>query len=244
MISSLPLLLLITLLIPSLANLPVSYGRVSFSSPLQTLSFPKRRVSVSTGKESKVNGEPSKYQYVGVAEDESSGKRGLSGLRWFKRKRSRSASPDTFDVRIVVPNRAAILRDLLISKNLDIYVKYVNSGKVDPDSGRPLITKVYEGRERKLTNMWNFNPINHVFKSNAGGSGRREKRLKGGVYTDGAGIFRRRYDRQKGVNEMERIGSLQDAIKSKSITEKMMSKLKEKVSAGRPDAVVENTLRY
>jgi len=228
-LSILPLLILASLVSSSPLN--PAYGTVRFSSPLSSLSFPKKRVSLSTGGEKRVRGKPSPYQYVGVVDNDPESDlkaKGLAGLRWFKRKRAGSP-PETFDVRIITPNRAAILRDLLLDKKLDIYVKYLNSGKVDPSTGKPLISKVYAVRERRLTNMWGFNALNHVFRSNGGGSGLREHRLRPGVYTDGDGIFVRRYDKVKGKNEMVRFGNLYESIKSGTVTEGMLERLKKKI---------------
>jgi len=37
---------------------------------------------------------------------------------------------------VVNVNKAALLRDMLLSRKLDLYVTYTNSGKVHPDSGK------------------------------------------------------------------------------------------------------------
>jgi len=131
-------------------KLPESYGKVTFSSPLKSLTFPKRRVSVTTPSgstpDSTLPTPPSRppFQYVGVIDGnkvktDSSSNPLSSKVTWYKKKTSSSTNPSpnpNWLVRVVNVNKAALLRDMLLSRKLDLYVTYTNSGKVHPDSGK------------------------------------------------------------------------------------------------------------
>lgn len=94
----------------------------------------------------------SKYQFVGIVQPPSSSEK----VKWYARKRPADSK---WNVRLIHVNRDAVIRDLFVNGEVDVFGKYVNTGKPrDPvkdgeDSSalkRPLIKAEYSVKKRSL----------------------------------------------------------------------------------------------
>ncbi len=92
----------------------------------------------------------SKYQFVGVVQPKDSAKK----VKWYARKRP---SNSKWNVRLVHVNRDVILRDMFVNGKVDVFAKYVNTGKPkdalregeNPSAPRrPLINAEYNIKKR------------------------------------------------------------------------------------------------
>ena len=165
---SLPLAPLFSLLLASLFVVAAvaspssspSYGKVSFSTPLKSLSLP-------------TNGTQLKYQIVGVVDETSP----TAEVTWFARRfpKPTGGTDASFKLRLIRPDKKAVLRDLLLSKKVDVVVQYVNSGKVDPSTGKFLVRPEYEVKERTIWNGYGTD-FRALLKGGSGGG--REGREK------------------------------------------------------------------
>ena len=63
----------------------------------------------------------SKYQFVGVVQPPDAEKK----VKWFARKRPADSK---WNVRLLHANRDAIVRDMFVNGNVDVFAKYVNTG--------------------------------------------------------------------------------------------------------------------
>ena len=86
---------------------------------------------------------PGKYQFVGVIG--SSHRKGSKAITWYARKKSANSR---WTVRLVHVNQDAILKDLFDSGKIDIFARYANTGKVNPETQLPVIQSKYSVRER------------------------------------------------------------------------------------------------
>jgi len=94
----------------------------------------------------------SKYQFVGVVQPPSSSEK----VMWYARKRPNGSK---WNIRLIHVNRDAVIRDLFVNGKVDVFAKYVNTGKPrDPvkegeDASvlrRPLIEAEYSVKKRSL----------------------------------------------------------------------------------------------
>ncbi|GMH72460.1 hypothetical protein TrRE_jg7219 [Triparma retinervis] len=173
-----------------------------------------------------------KYQFVGVCDETGAGR-----TKWYARPRP-SGPKSSFLVRMIRLDKKALLRDMLLSREVDVYVEYENSGKVDGSNGRFLVEPKYSVKSRSLTNMWNFNPLTSL-KNLSGNMSGRERRIKSGVYTDGSTVYVSRYDYRSGKNGMLPVGDLIDLVKRGKIGRKEKERLIKRVKEGTPDVVRE-----
>eukprot|EP00560_Eucampia_antarctica_P000509 CAMPEP_0197834556 /NCGR_PEP_ID=MMETSP1437-20131217/22801_1 /TAXON_ID=49252 ORGANISM="Eucampia antarctica, Strain CCMP1452" /NCGR_SAMPLE_ID=MMETSP1437 /ASSEMBLY_ACC=CAM_ASM_001096 /LENGTH=339 /DNA_ID=CAMNT_0043439327 /DNA_START=104 /DNA_END=1123 /DNA_ORIENTATION=+ len=187
----------------------------------------------------------SKYQFVGVIKDDEKNK-----IEWFAAKKK---NPKSWNVRLVHVNKDALIRDLFVRGKVDVYGKYVNTGKIadplpetqeegqlpssNPKLGRPLIEAQYSVRERSWRNIWNFNP-KHLL-SDSSGSFWRERRLSPGLYTDGRIVYESTYRYSDGKNGMKPVSTLETLLKSKAIAPNTKNKLLKRLRTDSPDVVVE-----
>jgi hypothetical protein len=90
---------------------------------------------------------------------------------------------------------------------------------------------------RDNRNLWSFSP-KHFF-TDPSGMYWRERRLRPGLYTDGASVYESSYRYSDGHNGMHRVSGFQQFLSSKSVTsgkkETILNRLKEDV----PDVVLE-----
>lgn len=84
-----------------------------------------------------------KYQFVGVINPKASGK----PIKWYARKKPAGSK---WSVRLVHVDQAAIVTDLFRRGEVDIFAKYKNTGKVDSETGVPVIESKYTVRERSF----------------------------------------------------------------------------------------------
>lgn len=185
----------------------------------------------------------SKYQIVGIVRPPSIGGKAID---WYARKRPANSK---WYVRLVHPNRDAILRDLFIHGKIDIYGEYINTGKVSDQLGgdnnhgqipigvKPLIEGKYTIRKRSWRNLWNFSPRN--FLTDSSGSFWRQRRILPGLYTDGHIVFKSSYRYTDGKNGMKPLFSLDELLNSNTINEKVKFNLLHRLKNDSPDIVVE-----
>ena len=84
-----------------------------------------------------------KYQFVGVCDETGAGR-----TKWYARPRP-SGPKSSFLVRMIRLDKKALLRDMLLSREVDVYVEYENSGKVDGSNGRFLVEPKYSVKVRE-----------------------------------------------------------------------------------------------
>jgi hypothetical protein len=94
----------------------------------------------------------SKYQFVGVVQPPNSSEK----VKWYARKRPADSK---WNVRLIHVNRDAVIRDLFVNGKVDVFAKYINTGKPrdafkdgeDVSSPkRPLIEAEYSVKKRSL----------------------------------------------------------------------------------------------
>ena len=99
-------------------DLPPGYGKVSFSTPLKSMTLPPPVT-------------PQKYQFVGVPT--SPGK----PCKWYARKAPKGQKKrDVFKLRMIHLDKKSLIRDMLLRRDVDLYVTYKNTGKVDGSTGK------------------------------------------------------------------------------------------------------------
>mmetsp|Transcript_46317 Transcript_46317/g.68332 ORF Transcript_46317/g.68332 Transcript_46317/m.68332 type:complete len:364 (+) Transcript_46317:174-1265(+) len=193
------------------------------------------------------------YQFVGVVSQPEGGDGSSSGdseeavvmdglapkgtVKWYARKKPKNAD---WSVRMVHVDRAAIMHDLFLKQKIDVYGEYRNTGAVDEETGKPLIEPVYTARERSWKTLWNVN-LKNVFLDRSGHKF-RERRLLGGLYTDGAKVFENSYDYDNGRNGMKTISNNLKAFLARDdcpVDGVAKEKLEKKLKTGGPDVVVE-----
>jgi hypothetical protein len=181
----------------------------------------------------------SKYQFVGVVQPSDSEK----SIKWYARKRPANSK---WNVRLLHVNRDVILRDLFVNGKVDMFAKYVNTGKArdelkegeDPSAPRrPLISAQYNVKKRSALNLWNFSP-KHFFTDSSGAFW-RERRLAPGLYTDGKLVYEQKYRYSDGKNGMKPISRLDALLRSKSIKDEVKVDLLKRLEKDTPDIVIE-----
>lgn len=81
------------------------------------------------------------YQFVGVI-----GERNAQNIiTWYARKKPTNSR---WSVRLLHVNRDAILKDLFDQGKIDLFAKYENTGKINSETGLPIIASKYSVRER------------------------------------------------------------------------------------------------
>lgn len=185
-------------------------------------------------------GKRSKYQFVGVVQPPSSNEK----VKWYARKRPTGSK---WNVRLIHVNRDAVIRDLFVNGEVDVFAKYVNTGKPrDPikdgeDASvlrRPLIQAEYSIKKRNMLNLWNFSP-KHFFTDSSGAFW-RERRLPKGLYTDGKLVYEQKYRYSDGKNGMKPISRLDALLKSKAIKNEVKADLLKRLETHAPDVVIED----
>ena len=162
-----------------------------------------------------------KYQFVGVVNDGRGVKKTDPGdVTWYTRKKPRNAK---WRVRLVHVNCDAVLRELFVMGNVDVYGKYINNGLASDRSAafaaaetageddaaeeehagvKPSVRAKYFLKERSLwKNLNNFSP-RRMF-STPSGSFWRERRITPGIYTDGTTVYESVYRYRDGMNGMK-----------------------------------------
>jgi hypothetical protein len=86
-------------------------------------------------------------------------------------------------------------------------------------------------------NLWNFSP-KHVF-TDSSGMYWRERRLRPGMYTDGANVYEASYRYGDGRNGMRRMTNFQQFMASKSIGPAQKEKITKRLKEDVPDVVLE-----
>jgi hypothetical protein len=87
-------------------------------------------------------------------------------------------------------------------------------------------------------NLWNFSP-KHVI-TDSSGMYWRERRLRPGMYTDGANVYEASYRYGDGRNGMRRITNFQQFMASKSIGSAQKDKITKRLKEDVPDVVLED----
>ena len=193
-----------------------------------------------------------KYQYVGVINapkirtkgKESVDKEAVSSnifnsVQWYARKKPKKSN---WTLRLVHVDRAAILHHFFQKGKIDFYAEYRNTGEVNSQTGKIIVNPVYTARPRNLFTLWNVNPIKALFLDRSGHK-YRERRIPGGIYTDGAKVYQASYDFHYGRNGMKLLSNnlgkylnettLFSREKAEKFTEKILQERKS------PDIVVE-----
>lgn len=182
----------------------------------------------------------SKYQFVGVVQPPNSGEK----VKWYARKRPANSK---WNVRLLHVNKDAVLRDMFVNGEVDVFAKYINTGKprdVVEDGQdatfprRPLIQAEYSVKKRSLLNLWNFSP-KHFFTDSSGAFW-RERRLPDGLYTDGNLVYEHKYRYSDGKNGMKPISRLDALLRSKAIKEDIKADLMKRLEKDAPDIVIED----
>ncbi|KAL9189757.1 hypothetical protein ACHAXT_009432 [Thalassiosira profunda] len=194
----------------------------------------------------------SKYQFVGVVNDGTTGKKG--DVTWYARKKPRTSK---WSVRLVHVNRDAVLRDLFVKGKVDVYGKYVNEGldkaafaaaetsgeDVDTEEGetpgmKPLVKGQYAVKERSWKTLWNFSP-KRMFTAPSG-SFWRERRINPGLYTDGTTVYETVYRYRDGKNGMKPVAKLSNFLSSPGMGYEEKMRVVERLKGGdEPDVVIE-----
>lgn len=87
---------------------------------------------------------PNKYQFVGVVNPASA----AAPISWYSRLKPKDA---TWSLRLVHPNRQAILKDLFDKGKIDVFGRYENTGRSRGDNDGisvPLVKRSYAVRDR------------------------------------------------------------------------------------------------
>jgi len=170
---------------------------------------------------------PNKYQFVGVINKSKPN----SPIEWYARKRPAQA---TWSVRLVHVNKRAIIKDLFNQGKVDVMAKYHNTGFAEEETKERLVEGQYHVKERSWRTLWNFSP-KHFF-TDSSGMYWRERRVRPGVFTDGATVYETAYRYKDGKNGIRALGSL-DHFLASNPEEK--DKVLKKVETGTPDLVLE-----
>jgi len=201
-----------------------------------------------------------KYQFVGVVQDGTGGKKHEDGVTWYARKKPRSAK---WNIRLIHVNRDAVLRELFVKGKVDVYGKYINDGLASAQSAafaaadgsgneaaraeeeqlglKPVVKAQYTIKERSWRNLYNFSP-RRMFTAPSG-SYWRERRLRPGIYTDGTTVYESVYRYRDGVNGMKPLASLGRVLESPGTlglgVEEKMHIVERLRNGDAPDVVVE-----
>jgi len=188
----------------------------------------------------------SKYQFVGVVQNPSGvqiGDDGEKKIRWYAKKRAKGSK---WNLRLVHPNREAIIKDLYSRGKVDICGEYINTGKskevpsglVDKSTvPMPIIKGKYSVKERSWRTLWNFSP-KHFFTDSSGAFW-RERRLPPGLYTDGNFVYQNHYRYTDGKNGMKPVAYLGVFLETGGLDEVEKEKLERRLREGSPDVVIE-----
>eukprot|EP00527_Entomoneis_sp_CCMP2396_P005074 CAMPEP_0198145656 /NCGR_PEP_ID=MMETSP1443-20131203/24828_1 /TAXON_ID=186043 /ORGANISM="Entomoneis sp., Strain CCMP2396" /LENGTH=320 /DNA_ID=CAMNT_0043809355 /DNA_START=55 /DNA_END=1017 /DNA_ORIENTATION=- len=179
---------------------------------------------------------PNQYQFVGVVQpsDSVSAKSQKQPIVWYARKKPSNAK---WSLRLLHVNKRAVVKDLFDQGHLDVFAKYRNTGKVDQETGTPIISREYKIRQRSIRNLWNFSP-KHFF-TDSSGMYWRERRVQPGLYTDGKTVYESSYRYMDGRNGMHKYSSFQEFVKSKSVEQKRKDKIFKRLKEDAPDIVLE-----
>jgi len=201
-------------------------------------AFEKGFNSVKVGSKSSKKNKDSEFQVVGVVLPEQ-------GVKWYARKKPKGAK---WNVRLVHVDKAALLRDMFVNGEIDVYAKYENKGRLqsspvdESDVTNPVhVEPVYSVRERNWRTLWNFNPVHYLTKRS--GMYWREKRLpRQGLYTDGSTIFNSVYRYTEGKNGMKPISNIDfnSFLQKWNAPQSEKDALKYKLEHASPDIVLEH----
>eukprot|EP00980_Cylindrotheca_fusiformis_P019345 scaffold6638_cov127-Cylindrotheca_fusiformis.AAC.29 len=166
-----------------------------------------------------------KYQFVGVVN-----RGGEKPIKWYARPKP---SDSKWSVRLVHVNKDAIIKDLFNRGKVDVFAKYKNTGSLDEETQTPIVTSKYEVKPRSWSNLWNFSP-KHFF-TDPSGMYWRERRIRPGLYTDGANVYEASYRYSDGRNGMHRVSGFRQFLASKSIEQSQKEKILKKLKEAAPD---------
>jgi len=181
----------------------------------------------------RVTSKTKEYQMVGVV-------MGEEGVKWYARKKPKNAM---WNVRLVHVDKAAVLRDMFVNGQIDVFAKYENKGRASTEtdsSGAVFVEPVYSIRQRNWRTLWNFNPLNYLTQRS--GMYWREKRLpRQGLYTDGKSLFQSTYRYTEGKNGMKPIANLdfQAFLQKWNVPQSQKDSLQYKLDYESPDIVLE-----
>lgn len=182
------------------------------------------------------------YQFVGVAAPPGGGAK--TAVTWYARRKPAGSK---WSVRMVHVDRDAVVKDMFSRGEVDVYGKYVNTGKTVVDGGGkdgeeretnvPVLKGQYSVKNRSWRTLWNFSPI-RLF-SDSSGMYWRERRLSPGLYTDGRTVFESAYDYSDGRNGMRPMSSLDAYLKSGGVKAEAKTEVLRRLKEDGPDVVVE-----
>mmetsp|Transcript_9766 Transcript_9766/g.13670 ORF Transcript_9766/g.13670 Transcript_9766/m.13670 type:complete len:353 (-) Transcript_9766:152-1210(-) len=211
-----------------------------------TTLYDEKSNALSVNELDKDDVQSGKYQFVGVVNTSSSGKKGKASVTWYARKKPKGSK---WSVRMIRADRDAIARDLHVRGKIDVYGQYVNKGvpveqrKLAKERGlgvdeRPVLEGKYSVRERSWRTLWNFNPKR--FFSDSSGMFWRERRLSPGLYTDGRVVFESVYRYRDGKNGMKPVSLLSQFLDSPAVEDNVKEKIMVRLKVDSPDVVIED----
>jgi hypothetical protein len=202
------------------------------------------------------------YQFVGVITTHTNRVEQQPPIVWYTRKKPPQAK---WTVRLIHPNRDAIIKDLYDRRKIDIFAKYTNLGipsttttkassqpvattNTNTASYQPLIQSQYIVRERSWKNLWNMS-WKHIW-TDSSGMYWRERRLSSTattwtttttpqLYTDGQTVYEATYRYRDGRNGMHKVSSMTEFLNSRSIDTKMKQRILRRLAKDVPDVVIE-----
>jgi len=184
------------------------------------------------------------YQFVGVVNAPGEVKAGKKDkVTWYARPKPTGSK---WSVRLLHVDREAIVRDMFVSGKVDVFGKYVNTGKMAVDVGpdgqsratrMPIIEGQYAVKKRSWKNIWNFSP-KHLF-ADSSGMRWRERRLTPGLYTDGKVVYESAYRYSDGRAGMKPVSNLDSFLQSSTIKTDVKENLLQRLKEDSPDVVVE-----
>jgi hypothetical protein len=207
------------------------------------------------------------YQFVGVITTHTNRveqQQQQPPIVWYTRKKPPHAK---WTVRLIHPNRDAIIKDLYDHRKIDIFAKYTNLGipsstttttkassqpvvattNTNTASYQPLIQSQYIVRERSWKNLWNMS-WKHIW-TDSSGMYWRERRLSSTaattwtttpqLYTDGQNVYEATYRYRDGRNGMHKVSSMTEFLNSRSIDTKMKQRILRRLAKDVPDVVIE-----
>eukprot|EP00543_Licmophora_paradoxa_P009850 CAMPEP_0202463702 /NCGR_PEP_ID=MMETSP1360-20130828/59173_1 /ASSEMBLY_ACC=CAM_ASM_000848 /TAXON_ID=515479 /ORGANISM="Licmophora paradoxa, Strain CCMP2313" /LENGTH=307 /DNA_ID=CAMNT_0049086705 /DNA_START=139 /DNA_END=1062 /DNA_ORIENTATION=- len=174
------------------------------------------------------------YQIVGVIDPK---KPDRDAVQWFARKKPKAAK---WSLRLIHVNRDAIIKDLFDQGKVDIMAKYKNKGYSKDTEGNNLNIEVkadYAVKERSWRTLWNFSP-KHFF-TDSSGMYWRERRLRPGVYTDGADLYQTTYRYNDGRNGLRLVDSLGHFLNNTKVDDQTKTNIQRALAKKFPDIVME-----
>ena len=187
---------------------------------------------------------PVGYQFVGVVNAPAEVKSGKKDkVTWYARPKTAESK---WSVRLLHVDRDAIVRDMFVNGKVDVFGKYVNTGKTAVDVGpdgqsratrMPIIEGQYTAKKRSWKNLWNFSP-KHLFTDSSGMLW-RERRLTPGLYTDGKVVYESAYRYSDGRSGMKPVSNLDSFLQSSTIKTNVKENLLQRLKEDSPDVVVE-----